>query len=204
MKKAIFIVISSLFLCFMFFNNAIVSDNFYLSENKEQILEDLENEEFDLGIKINTTFLNISFGMTKKEVEKEFKNLGKEKIINEIDTKYDILGASYTMNYHEYSNYGRVYCFFNDNKLTELQVDTINQKGNLLELFFKKYGEADYLANNDGNTEYHWINGNRHIKFIQPETSDKCLIQYVDTTDRVKERTENLLRKWGVIVKYSV
>jgi hypothetical protein len=88
--------------------------------------------------------------------------------------------------------------FFNDNKFTELQVDTLNIQGDLLNLFIKKYGEADYLPNNYGNTEYHWIKGNRHITIIKPETSDRILIQYVDTSEKIKERTMNLLQKWGV------
>jgi hypothetical protein len=198
MKKTFFLVISSLILYLVFYNNAIVPDNYYEADNKEQAIQEMETEEFDSGVKLNTAFFNVAFGMTKQEVENEFKNLEKENIISNVDTQYNILGASYAMTYHEYSNYGRVYCFFNDNKLTELQVDTLNIQGDLLNLFIKKYGEADYLADNYGNTEYHWIKGNRHITIIKPETSDRLLIQYVDTSEKIKERTMNLLQKWGV------
>jgi len=200
MKKISFLVFSSMLLYSVFNNNAIVPDEYNIAENKEQVIKDLETKEFDSGVKVNATFFNLAFGMTKQEVEKKFKNLENENIIKDVDTQCGILGASYSMNYHEYYNYGRVYCFFNDyNKLTELQIDTINRGGNLLELFVKKYGNADYLANNNGNTEYHWINGNRHITIIKPETSDELLIQYIDTSEKVKERTENLLIKWGII-----
>lgn len=198
MKKIFFLVFSVLMLYFLFNNNAIIPDNFYFVENKEQVIGEMEAEEFNSGVKINSTFFNVEFGMTKQEVEEEFKKMVNENIINDVNTQFGILGASYIMNYHEYSNAGKVYCFFNENKLTELQIDTLCNGKNLLELFIKKYGDADFLADNYGNVEYHWVKGNRHVTIIQSGVSDKLLIQYLDTTEKLKENSGNLFRKWGL------
>jgi hypothetical protein len=139
--------------------------------------------------------------MNPNEVEKKLSNLENDNILENITMQYGILGASYTMNYHEYSNVGRVYCFFDDNKLKEMQIDTLNQNNNLLDLFIKKYGEANYLADNKIGKEYHWINGNRHLTIIRIENSNRLFIQYFDTTEKVTEKNENILDKLGIYYK---
>lgn len=171
------------------------------SDNKEQIINNLEKKEYYSGEKNNVLFFNLSFGMESKEVEKELSGLEKESILENISQQFGIIGASFKMNYHEYSSVGRVYCFFDDNKLKELQLDTLNQNNNLLELFIKKYGKADYLAYNEGNNEYHWVNGNRHLTILQIENSNRLLIQYVDTSEKVKELNENIFDRLGVCYK---
>jgi hypothetical protein len=205
MKKIFFLVILSFIIYSCFFNVPVCFNDFSVSEskeNKERAINNLEENEFNSGIKNNVVFFNLTFGMNLQEVEKKFANLEKENILEDISMQYGILGASYAMNYHEYSNFGRVYCFFNDNKLNELQIDTVNQNNsNLLDLFIKKYGYVDYLATIDGNTEYHWINGNRHITIFQLGSSNRLLIQYIDTSEKVKKRNENILDWLGVIYK---
>ena len=205
MKKIIFLVIWSFIIYSCFINKPINSNdsNASISNNeKEQILNNLEKREFNSGIKNDLLFFDLSLGMNLQEAEKKLISLERENILENISMKYGILGASYKMNYHEYSNVGRVYCFFNDNKLNELQIDTLNQNNsNLLDLFIKKYGEADYFAQADGNTEYHWINGNRHLTIYQKENSNRLLIQYIDITEKVRERNENIFDRLGVYYK---
>jgi hypothetical protein len=171
------------------------------SENKKQIINRIEKKEFYSGVKNNLLFFNLALGMNEKEVENKLLKLKNENILENISCQNGIIGATYTMSYHEYSNIGRVYCFFNDNKLKELQIDTLNQNNNLLDLFIEKYGKATYLAENEGNTEYHWINGNRHLTILQIESSNRLLIQFVDTTEKVKELNENIFDKLGVYYK---
>lgn len=201
MKKLAFAFISILLFCLVFYNNAVIPDYFYVNNTDDHAISSIEKQEFDSGKKCNNTFFNLMFGMSRQEVEKEFMCLNKENIINQVSSHCGILGANYHMEYHEYSNYGRVYCFFHENKLTELQIDTINTGGNLLDLFLKKYGEADFMVNQYGNNEFHWISGNNHLTIIQPEASKKLLIQYVDLSEKFKENNENLLKKWGLLPK---
>ena len=204
MKKINFVIVIGgiLYLCFYSNPNVLVSlQNNENKEKQEKTINSIENKEFYSGIKNNMLFFYLKFGMSFQEVEKKFTILEKENVFNTIEKQYGIIGASYTMNYYEYSNFGRVYCFFNNNKLNEIQIDTLNQNNNLLDLFIKKYGDADYLAQNDEKTEYHWIKGNQHLTIIQIENSNRLLIQYVDTTEKVKERNENLLDKLGVYYK---
>lgn len=204
MKKINFVIVLGgiLYLCFYSNPNVFVSlQNNENKEKQEKTINSIENKEFYSGIKNNMLFFNLRFGLSFQEVEKKFTILEKENVFNTIEKQYGIIGASYTMNYHEYSNFGRVYCFFNNNMLNEIQIDTLNQNNNLLELFIKKYGDADYLAQNDEKTEYHWIKGNQHLTIIQIENSNRLLIQYIDTTEKVKERNENLLDKLGVYYK---
>jgi len=204
MKKITFIVVLGLISYLCIFNKPIILksiNNSESEENDKKAITNIENKEYYSGINNNLLFFNLAFGMNRHEVENKFYLLEKEKVFSNIEKQYGVIGASYTMNYHEYSNFGRVYCFFNNNKLNEIQIDTLNQNNNLLDLFIKKYGDADYLAQNNYKTEYHWIKGNQHLTIIQIENSNKLLIQYIDTTEKVKERNENILDKLGVYYK---
>ena len=200
MKKILFpVIVSILFYCVFVIQPRNISDYFDYNKNKEAALNNLEEEEYFSDIKNNELFFNLSFGMSIHEVENEFKKLQKENILENIDTLYGILAASYTMNYHEFSNIGRVYCFFNENKLQEIQIDTLNQNGsNLLELFMKKYGECSYLAEHNESNEYHWVHGNQHLTVYYFYNSDRLLIQYLDTTEKIKEQNLNLLSRWSI------
>lgn len=171
------------------------------SENKEEVISRLEKKEFYSGTKNNLLFFNLAFGMNLTEVEKNFSKLKNENIIEDVSSLNGVLGASYKMNYHDYSNIGKVYCFFDNNKLKEIQIDTLNQNNNLLDLFIKKYGEADYLAENEFNKEYHWVDGNRHLTIFEIADSNRLLIQYSETTEKVRERNENILDRLGVYYK---
>jgi hypothetical protein len=198
MKKIIFPAIAFiLFYCVIINKPCNISDYFSYSENKEAVINHLEEKEYFSGTKNNDLFFNLSFGMSTSEVEQEFKKLQRENILDNIDSQYGILAASYTMKYHEFSNLGRVYCFFNENKLHELQIDSLNQNGsNLLDLFMKKYGECSYLAENNESNEYHWIHGNQHVTIYFFYNSDRLLIQYLDTTEKIKEKNIRLLDRW--------
>lgn len=204
MKKIIFISVWLLILFLCIFSKPVLlkqSNDFVKTDEKEKTINNLENKEFYSGIKNDMLFFNLAFGMSLQEVEKRLANLKKENVLENIEKQYGVIGATFTMNYNEYSNFGRLYCFFNNNKLNEIQIDTLNLNNNLLDLFVKKYGDADYLAQNDKNTEYHWIKGNQHLTIIQIENSNRLLIQYFDTTEKVKERNENVLDKLGVYYK---
>lgn len=199
MKKILFPIVVS-FIFYLVFVNQPHNFREYngINENKEAVINDIEKEEYFSGKTNNNLFFNLSFGMSIPEVEKEFKKLQKENILENIDTQYGILAASYSMNYHEYSNIGRVYCFFNENKLNELQIDTLNQNGsNFLDLIMKKYGECSYLAENTESNEYHWISGNQHLTVLSFKDSDHLIIQYLDTTEKMKSKNINLLNRWS-------
>lgn len=204
MKKIIFISVWVLII-YSWFVNVPVNLNEHTAyednENKEEIINNIEKREYNSGEKNNQLFFGLSFGMNLNDAKKKLSSLESENVLENISIQYGILGASYTMNYHEYLNYGRVYCFFNDNKLKELQIDTLNQNNDLLNLFIKKYGEANYMAVNEWNKEYHWIDGNQHLTILQIENSNRLLIQYIDTTEKVKENNENILDKLGVCYK---
>lgn len=204
MKKILFISVWVLIIYSCVINVpihfSVYSDN-ESNVNKKEIINKLEKYEFYSGEKNNQLFFGLSFGMNFNDAKKKLSSLESENVLENISSQYGILGASYTMNYHEYSNIGRVYCFFNDNKLKELQIDTLNQTNNLLDLFIKKYGEADYIAENKLNKEFHWVDGNQHLTIFQIENSNRLLIQYIDTTEKVKENSENILDKLGVCYK---
>ncbi len=201
MKKAVFFIALSLIIYSCIINVPINLNGYCNNESKEEIIKKLEKQEFYSGEKNDQLFFGLSFGMNWQDVNKKLAGLKSENILENISTQYGILGASYTMNYREYSNCGRFYCFFNDNKLNELQIDTLNQNNNLLDLFIQKYGEANYIAENNENTEYHWIMGNQHLTIFKIENTNRLLIQFIDTTEKVKENNENILDKLGVCYK---
>jgi hypothetical protein len=199
MKKISFLCVLLLIFYANFINRpSFISSSDEQNKDKEAALKQIEKEEFLSGDKNDELFFNLAFGMTVPEVQKTLFKLKKENVLESIESKYGILAASYTMNYHEYSNLGRLYCFFNDNKLRELQIDSLNQNGsNMIDLFIKKYGECSFLAENDWKNEYHWINGNRHLTIYSFHNSGRILIQYIDTTEKMKGQNINLIKRWN-------
>ncbi len=203
MKKVFFILILLSVLFSSIYNCKIScpdwEDNYV---SKEEILAAKEKSESHPENNNNSIFLGLSFGMSLPETYNTLWQLKNQKIITHIDTGYGLLGASYTMNYRGYSNTGKIYCFYNQYRLRELQIDTLQQiSGNLLELFVNKYGECDYFADNELNKEYHWIRGNQHVTVYSFHNSDRLLIQFVNTAEKINNSEINLLQDWGLTGK---
>jgi hypothetical protein len=158
------------------------------SETKNETLNKLEQKEYLTGIRNDIIFMNLAFGMTEEETLKKFRQYEKSDLVSNIKEQQGILGASYTLDYNDCLNKGKLFCFFNNNKLNELQIDTIcNPGNNILDLFLKKYGECDYYAENSSSREYHWINGNRHLAIYHSMITNQLLIQYKDTSGAIEE-----------------
>jgi len=202
MKKIFFIVVLAGILYSAFYNcnlNDSCLGNANNSERKEDVLSSLEKTAFHSGSN-NSTFLGLSLGMSLPETFNSLLKLKEQNIITEIDNRFGILGAAYKMNYRGYSNTGKIYCFYTENRLQEVQIDTLQQQsGNLLELFLSKYGDCDYFAENELNKEYHWIAGNQHVTLYSFNNSDRLLVQFIDTTEKNKNQEINLLKNWGVL-----
>ena len=203
MKKGFFFLLFLGILYTSLFNCRINNPCWYNSEgsqHRDKIISEKETAEYSKGNENNQTFLGLSFGMTLPETYNKLLKLRSEKIITELDTCYGILGAAYEMNYCGYSNFGRIYCFYNENKLQEVQIDTLQQNsGNMIDLFIRKYGDCDYFAENELNNEYHWIKGNQHITLYSFVNSDRLLVSFQNTEERVKYDNINLLEDWEII-----
>ncbi|HBX50722.1 MAG: hypothetical protein A2275_05345 [Bacteroidetes bacterium RIFOXYA12_FULL_35_11] len=153
----------------------------YSLNSKVDLIEKAKESEL-LSKKINNEiFLNLAFGMCKEDIEKYLLKLHQEKIVSEIEWKENILAGNYSMEYQSLFNTGRFYCFFEGEKLTEMQIDTTLQKGqDLIALFENKYGKTDLYFEEDCSREYHWIQGNRHLTIFQNETTKGLIIVYKD------------------------
>ncbi len=198
--KIPFLIIFSIVILYCL-NTRVINESVNLSdkEERDQFIEKLTEQEFLTGNKNDIIFLNLAFGMSKDEAQEKMKILEKENILNNISTHLGVTKASYTLSYNDYLNSGRIYLFFKNNKLQEMQIDTTEYNiGKLKALFIQKYGTCNYSANIDGNEECHWINGNRHISFIERASNKSILIQYIDTTDQMNEQKKALIKYAGL------
>ncbi len=151
----------------------------YSTKGKIDIIKEARESAL-LTKKINNEiFLKLAFDMSKEEIEKHLLKLHQEKIVSDIEWNENILAGNYTMDYQSLYNTGRFYCFFEEEKLIEMQIDTTQQKGqNLIALFEEKYGKNDFYFEEDSNREYHWIKGNRQLTIFKNEKTKGLIIVY--------------------------
>lgn len=203
--KTLFIILLAI-VVFYCLNSRVINENplVYDTEERDNFISKLVEKEFLTGVKNDEIFLNLAFGMSEKEAREKFKTLENIKILQNISSANGIIKADYSLTYQDYLNSGKIFLFFVEDRLSEMQIDTTGyNKGRLRALFVQKYGDFDYTASFNGNDEYHWISGNRHIAFIEQNSNKNILIQFIDTTSRMNEKNKALIKYAGLEGKFN-
>jgi len=191
MKKLllIIIIISSLLSC-----------QDYQRRKHQQTIDEKIEKELSLGIRNDTIFLGLTFGMTEKEFNNKLQSLKKEGKIYLNDNNYYEYEFSLENNAKGEATFNTDYF---ENKLYELAVivksddlifgtSTLLLKLNLRMIYSSKYGYGSCLEKEsilDNNSkDYIWINGNRMIEMNSGINS--VIIFYTDLMAKNKKEAQ--------------
>lgn len=185
---------------FSFLIYSFSSCNEYQRKREQEALNIKIQSEIQTGIKHDTIFLGLRFGMTKGEVSRELNMLKREgKIslnkLNQYEYTFDF--SKEIVPYKGIANLSTKY--FN-NKLYQLfvEVTPVGEIVNteilqlkLVTLYMDKYSSPDFETKSliNQGTNYTWIEGNRMIKIIQ-SLSDVRIIYTDLVAKQEKEKYE--------------
>lgn len=161
-------------------------------------VEQKEDMELAKGIRKDSIFLDLTFGMSEKEVKKKLGQLLKQGKIQKINNNYCYKFnfefpkesiATFGGNFFNDSLYVFTLEFFeNSNSLAKLVYSQ------MVLLLMDKYGNPIVVPNllNEAEKDYYWIIGNQKIKVVSPFMS-KLTVYYIDIlAERKKETIEKL------------